>query len=109
MQVGQAGKFGVGRYGAISGRKTPLFDVFRLPDQENFGQGLQADLRQEMPRARHPRILVVLLKRLPHSGACSGIPLLQADLRVSQVRVGRLGFLDLADMCPIRRFKFNRH
>ena len=59
--VGLRGKIGVGRYGAISGRKSPLFDARREIYPENFGQGLQSDLRQEMPWGQDPRILVVLL------------------------------------------------
>ena len=80
VAVGQGGKFGVGRYAAISGRKRPLFDPCRQIDPENFGQGLQSGRRQEMPRGREPRILVVPLKRLPHSGEISRLLLLHDRL-----------------------------
>ena len=53
---------------------------------ENFGQGLQADLRQEMPRGQDPLILVAPPWLQSHVGDDSDIPLLQADLRVLQVR-----------------------
>ena len=62
------GKIGVGRYNSIGGRKRPLFDVCRQIYQENFCQGIQSDLRQEMPWGWDPRILVVPLLKLPHSG-----------------------------------------
>ena len=66
--VGLRGKIGVGRYNSTTGRKSPLFDASREIHQENFGQGLQSDLRQEMPWGQDPRILVVPLLKLPHSG-----------------------------------------
>ena len=47
--VGLGGIIGVGRYNSTTGRKSPLFDASRQIDQENFGQGLQADLRREVP------------------------------------------------------------
>ena len=80
VAVWQGGKIGVGRYGATTGRKRPLFDACRHIDPENFGQGLQSDLRREVPRARDPRILVVPLERLPHSGEMRSRPLLQGRL-----------------------------
>ena len=80
VAVGQGGKFGLGRYGAIGGRKRPLFDACRQIDQENFGQGLQSGHRQEMPWGRDPRILVVPLLKLPHSGEISRLLLLHDQL-----------------------------
>ena len=106
--VGLRGKIGVGRYNSTTGRKSPLFDACRQIDQENFGQGLQSGRRQEMPWGRDPRILVVPLKRLPHSGEIVSLLLLQGRLP-GPAREGRaLKFGRPADMCPIRRFKFNR-
>ena len=108
VRVGQGGKFGLGRYGAISGRKRPIFGAPRQIYQENFGQGLQSDRRQEMPWPRDPRILVVPLQRLPHSGEISRLPLLQGR-PPGLAREGQAPkFGRPADMCPIRRFKFNR-
>ena len=109
VAVGQGGKFGLGRYGAISGRKSPLFDAPRQIDQENFGQGLQSGRRQEMPWGRDPRILVVRVKRLPHSGEITRRPLLhdRPPGLASEGQAPRFG--RPAEMCPIRRFKFNRH
>ena len=78
--VGLGGKIGVGRYNSTTGRKSPLFDASRQIDQENFGAGLQSDLRQEMPWVRDPRILVVRLLRLPHAGEMLSRPLLQGRL-----------------------------
>jgi hypothetical protein len=80
VAVGQGGKFGLGRYGAIGGRKRPLFDACRQIYPENFGQGLQSDLRQEMPWGQDPRILVVPLLKLPHSGEIGILPLLHDQL-----------------------------
>ena len=106
--VGLGGKIGVGRYGATTARKRPLFDACRQIDQENFGQGLQSGRRQEAPRARDPRILVVPLKRLPHSGEIVSLLLLQGR-PPGLAREGQAPkFGRPADMCPIRRFKFNR-
>ena len=108
VAVGQGGKFGLGRYGAIGGRKRPLFDACRQIDQENFGQGLQSGRRREAPRARDPRILVVPLKRLPHPGEMLSLPLLH-DRPPGLASEGQaLKFGRASDMCPIRRFKFNR-
>ena len=108
VAVGQGGKFGLGRYGAIGGRKRPLFDPCRQIYTENFGQGLQSGRRQEAPRARDPRILYVPLKRLPHSGEIVGLLLLH-DRPPGLASEGQaLKFGRPADMCPIRRFKFNR-
>ena len=109
VAVGQGGKVGLGRYGAISARKRPLFDACRQIDQENFGQGLQSGRRREAPRPRDPRILVVRLKRLPHSGEITRLPLLhdRPPGLASEGQAPRFG--RPADMCPIRRFKFNRH
>ena len=108
VAVGQGGKFGVGRYAAISGRKRPLFDACRQIDPENFGQGLHSGRRREAPRARDPRILVVPLKRLPHSGEILSLPLLH-DRPPGLASEGQaLKFGRPSDMCPIRRFKFNR-
>ena len=108
VAVGQGGKFGLGRYGAIGGRKRPLFDACRQIDQENFGQGLQSGRRQEMPWGRDPRILVVPLKRLPHSGEMLSRALLhdRPPGLASEGQAPRFG--RPADMCPIRRVKFNR-
>jgi hypothetical protein len=86
VPVGLGGKIGVGRYNSISGRKSPLFDACRQIYTENFGQGLRSGRRRQRPWARDPRILVVRLERLPHSGEMLSRLLLQADLRVSQVR-----------------------
>ena len=109
VRVGQAGKFGLGRYGAISGRKSPLFDVCRQIYQENFGQGLRSGRRRQSPWPRDPRILVVPSKRLPHSGEMRSRPLLQ-DRPPGLASEGQaLKFGRPSDMCPIRRFKFNRH
>ena len=58
VAVGQGGKFGLGRYGAIGGRKRPLFDACRQIDPENFGQGFHSGRRLEVPCPRDPRILV---------------------------------------------------
>ena len=80
VPVGQGGKFGLGRYGAISGRKRAIFGDLRLPDQENFGQGLHSGRRREVPWGRDPRIRVVHLKRLPHSVEISRLLLLQGRL-----------------------------
>ena len=108
VAVGQGGKFGVGRYGAIIGRKRPLFDACRQIYPENCGQGFHSGRRQEMPGGRDPRILVVPLKRLPHSGEIVGLPLLhdRPPGLASEGQAPRFG--RPADMCPIRRFKFNR-
>ena len=106
--VGLRGKIGVGRYGAISGRKRPHFDACRQIYQENFGQGLQSGRRQEMPWGRDPRILVVPLLKLPHSGEITRLPLLH-DRPPGLASEGQtLKFGRPSDMCPIRRFKFNR-
>ena len=106
--VGLRGKIGVGRYGAISGRKRPLFDVCRQIDPENFGQGLDSGRRREAPGPRDPQNLVVPLKRLPHSGEIVSLPLLH-DRPPGLASEGQaLKFGRPADMCPIRRFKFNR-
>ena len=78
--VGLRGKIGVGRYNSTTGRKSPLFDARRQIYTENFGQGLQSDLRQEMPWGRDRRILVVHLLKLPHSGEISRLLLLQGRL-----------------------------
>ena len=106
--VGLRGKIGVGRYNSTTGRKRPIFGAPRQIYQENFGQGLQSDLRQEMPWGQDPRILVVPLKRLPHSGEIASPPLLQGR-PPGLAREGQAPkFGRPADMCPIRRFKFNR-
>ena len=106
-QVGQGGKFGLGRYGAIGARKSPLFDACRQIYPENFGQGLHSGRRLEMPRARDPRILVVPLKRLPHSGEIVSLPLLH-DRPPGLASEGQtLKFGRPSDMCHARRFKFN--
>ena len=108
VAVGQGGKFGLGRYGAIGGRKRPLFDACRQIYPENFGQGLHSGRRREAPRVRDPRILVVPLKRLPHSGDIVSLLLLH-DRPPGLAREGQAPkFGRPADMCPIRRFKFNR-
>ena len=78
--VGLRGKIGAGRYNSTTGRKRPLFDACRQIDPENFGQRLQSGRRQEMPWGRDPRILVVLLLKLPHSGEISRPPLRQGRL-----------------------------
>ena len=108
VPVGQAGKFGLARYGATSGRKSPPFDACRRIYMENFGQGLHSGRRQQIPWPWDPRIRVVPVKRLLHPGDGSGIPLFQADPWASRYRVRSFHFLCRADMCPIRRFKFNR-
>ena len=77
VAVGQGGKFGLGRCGAISGRKSPLFDASRQIYTENFGQGLHSGRRRQRPWPRDPRILVVPLLKLPHSGEILSLPLLQ--------------------------------
>ena len=59
VAVGQGGKFGLGRYGAIGGRKRPLFGACRQIYTKNFGQGLHSGRRREVPWARDPLILVV--------------------------------------------------
>ena len=41
MEVWQGGKIGVRRYTSIIAQKSPIFVVFRPPDQENFGLGFQ--------------------------------------------------------------------
>ena len=108
VAVGQGVKIGVGRYGAIIARKRPLFDACRQIYPENFGQGLHSGRRREAPRARDPRILVVRLKRLPHSGEITRLPLLhdRPPGLASEGQAPRFG--RPSDMCPIRRFKFNR-
>ena len=108
VAVGQGGKFGLGRYGAIGGRKRPLFDACRQIDQENFGQGLQSGRRREAPWARDPQILAVLLVRLLHPGEISRRPLLQGRPPGLASEGQALRFGRPADMCRIRRFKFNR-
>ena len=106
--VGLREKIGVGRYNSTTGRKRPLFDARRQIYQENFGQGLHPGRRREAPRARDPRILVVPLKRLPHSGEILSLPLLQGR-PPGLAREGQaLRFGRPANMCHIRRFKFNR-
>ena len=108
VPVGLGGKIGAGRYSSTTGRKRPLFDACRQIDPENFGQGLHSGRRREAPRARDPRILVVPLKRLPHSGEIVSRPHLH-DRPPGLAREGQaLKFGRPADMCPIRRFKFNR-
>jgi hypothetical protein len=108
LAVGQRGKFGLRRYEATTGRKRPLFDACRQIYPENFGQGLHSGRRREAPRARDPRILVVPLKRLPHSGEIVRLPLLhdRPPGLASEGQAPKFG--RPADMCPIRRFKFNR-
>ena len=105
--VGLRGKIGVGRYNSTTGRKRPLFDACRQIDQENFGQGLQSGRRQEMPWGRDPRILVVRLERLPHSGEITRLLLLhdRPPGLASEGQAPKFG--RPADMCPIRRSKFN--
>ena len=106
--VGLRGKIGVGRYNSTTGRKSPLFDPSLQIYPENFGQGLQSDLRQEMPWGQDPRILLVHLLRLPHSGEMLSRPLLH-DRPPGLAREGQAPkFGRQADMCPIRLFKFNR-
>ena len=78
--VGLGGKIGVGRYNSTTGRKSPLFDAPREMITENFGQGLHSGRRQERPWGQDPRILVVHLLRLPHSGEMLSRPLLQGRL-----------------------------
>jgi hypothetical protein len=75
--VGLGGEIGVGRYNSTTGRKSPLFDASREIVTKNFGQGLHSGRWQEMPWGRDPRILVVPLKRLPHSGEILSLPLRQ--------------------------------
>ena len=106
--VGLGGKIGVGRYNSTTGRKSPLFDACRQIYTENFGQGLQSGRRREAPRPRDPRILVVPLLRLPHSGEITRPLLLQGRPPglASEGQAPKFG--RPADMCPIRRFKFNR-
>ena len=108
VAVGQGGKFGVGRYGAIIGRKRPLFDARRQIYPENFGPGFKSGRRQEVPWAWDPWTLG--LDDCPHFmwERCAVGRFSRANLRVSQVSLRRLGFLDQLDMCPIRRLKFNR-
>ena len=65
---------------AIIGRKSPLFDPSRKIYRENFRQGLQSDLWQEMPWGQDPRILFVPLLKLHHSGEISRVLLLQGRL-----------------------------
>ena len=106
--VGQGGKFGLGRYGAIGGRKRPLFDACRQIYPVNFGQGFHSGRRQEMPGGRDPQILVVPLQKLLHPGEILSLPLLY-DRPPGLASEGQaLKFGRPADMCPIRRFKFNR-
>ena len=108
VAVRQGGKFGLGRYGAIGGRKRPLFDASRQIYQENFGQGLHPVHRRERPWARDPLILVVSLQRLPHSGEIHSLPLLH-DRPPGLASEGQaLRFGRPSDMCHNRRFKFNR-
>ena len=64
VAVWVGGKIGVGRCAAISAQKSPTFATCRQIYTKNFGQGLQSDLRQEMPGARHPRTLVGPLQKL---------------------------------------------
>ena len=108
VAVGQGGKFGLGRYGAIGGRKRPIFGAPRQIYPENFGQGLRSGRRRQRPWPRDPRIFVVRLERLPHSGEMRSPPLLQGRPPglASEGRAPKFG--RPADMCPIRRFKFNR-
>ena len=107
VAVGQGGKFGLGRCAAISAQKRPTFVTCWQIYQENFGQGLHSGRRLEMPRARDPRILVVPLKRLPHSGEIVSLPLLH-DRPPGLASEGQtLKFGRPSDMCHTRRFKFN--
>ena len=106
--VGLGGKIGVGRYNSTTGRKSPLFDPCRQIYTENFGQGLQSGRRREAPRARDPLILVGPLQKLLHPGEILNLPLLhdRPPGLASEGRAPKFG--RPADMCPIRRFKFNR-
>ena len=88
--VGLGGKFGLGRYNSISGRKSPLFDASRQIDTENFCQGFHSGLRLEMPRARDPRILVAAGGAYPTWEIDPAPRLARADLRVSRVRAKAL-------------------
>ena len=108
VPVGLIGKIGVGRYNSIGGRKRPLFATFRHIYQENFGQGFHSGRRREVPGARDPRILVVPLLKLLHPGEMLSLVLLQ-DRPPGLASEGQAPkFGRPADMCPIRRFKFNR-
>ena len=78
--VGLGGKIGAGRYNSTTGRKSPLFDPSRKIYTENFGQGLHFGRRRQRPWPWDPRILVVRLERLPHSGEIVSLLLLQGRL-----------------------------
>ena len=78
--VGLRGKIGAGRYNSTTGQKRPIFGAPRQIYTENFGQGLHSGRRQEIPWGQDPRILVVNLLRLPHSGEMLSWPLLQGRL-----------------------------
>ena len=80
VPVGQGGKFGLGRYNSISGRKRAIFGARRQIYTENFGQGLRSGRRRQRPWPWDPLILVVPLKRLPHSGEMLSRLLLQDQL-----------------------------
>ena len=107
VRVGRRGKIGVGRYGAISGRKSPLFDACRQIVTENFGQGLHSGRRRDVPWGRDPRILVVPLLRLPHSGEISRLLLLQGRPPGLASEGQALKFGRPSDMCHARCFKIN--
>ena len=102
VAVRQGGKFGLGRYGAIIGRKRPLFGASRQIYQENFGPGFKSGRRQEVPWAWDPRALV--LDDCPHFmwERCAVGRFSRANLRVSQVRAKCFRFRYQPDMC----FKF---
>ena len=106
--AGLGGKIGVGRYNSTTGRKSPLFDACRQIYPENFGRGFKSGRRQEMLWTWDPRALV--LDDGPHFRLerCAVGCFSRGDLRASRYRVRSLPFRCPADMCPIRRFKFNR-
>ena len=89
------------------GKNRALLDAPRQIYQENFGQGLQSVLQQEIPWGRDPLILVVPLQKLLHPGEILSLLLLH-DRPPGLASEGQaLKFGRPADMCPIRRFKFN--
>ena len=107
VQVGQGGKFGLGRCAAISARKRPLFDACRQIYPENFGQGFKSGRRREVPWVRDHRALV--LDDGPHFRLerCAAGSFSRGDLRASRYMVRSLPFRCPADMCHFRCFKFN--
>ena len=74
--------------------KDPIFIIFRPPDQEHFGQGLQSVLWQQTLRARHPRIVAVPLQKLHTLQGRAVVLKSMPDFKVSPKRVKVLYMVD---------------